>query len=136
MKKNDCIFCKIIAGEIPSHTIYEDENCKVILDINAATKGHALIIVKEHYDNFFELPEEKAVEVIKVAKMLSKQMAENLQCDGFNILQNNNEVAGQTIMHYHMHLIPRYKCDNQDLTMKTMQLSQEELLEIKNIIIG
>ena len=67
---------------------------------------------------------------------MSKQMAENLQCDGFNILQNNNEVAGQTVMHYHMHLIPRYKCDRQDLTMETTQPSQEELLEIKNIIIG
>ena len=136
MKKDNCIFCKIVAGEIPSHTTYEDENCKVILDINAATKGHSLIIVKDHYDNFFELPEEKAVEVIKVAKMMSKQMAENLQCDGFNILQNNNEVAGQTVMHYHMHLIPRYKLDKQDLTMETTQPSGEELMEIKNIIIG
>lgn len=136
MKKDNCIFCKIIAGEIPSHTTYENEYCKVILDINAATKGHSIIIAKEHYDNFFELPEEKAVEVMKVAKIMSKQMAENLQCDGFNILQNNNEVAGQTVMHYHMHLIPRYKHDNQDLTMGTTQPSQEELLEIKNIIIG
>ena len=136
MKKDNCIFCKIVAGEIPSYTTYEDENCKVILDINAATKGHSLIIVKEHYDNFFELPEEKAVEVIKVAKMMSKQMAKNLQCDGFNILQNNNEVAGQTVMHYHMHLIPRYKDDKQDLTMEPTQPSMEELAEIKNIIIG
>ena len=136
MKKDNCIFCKIIAGEIPSHTTYENEYCKVILDINAATKGHSIIIAKEHYDNFFELPEEKAVEVMKVAKIMSKQMVENLQCDGFNILQNNNEVAGQTVMHYHMHLIPRYKYDNQDLTMGTTQPPQEELLEIKNIIIG
>ena len=136
MKKDNCIFCKIVAGEIPSHTTYENEYCKVILDINAATKGHSIIIAKDHCDNFFELPEEKAVEVMKVAKIMSKQMAENLQCDGFNILQNNNEVAGQTVMHYHMHLIPRYKCDNQDLTMGTTQPSQEELLEIKNIIIG
>lgn len=136
MKKDDCIFCKIIAGEIPSHTTYEDENCKVILDINAATKGHSIIILKEHYDNFYELPEEKAVEVMKVAKKMTMQMSEKLQCDGFNILQNNNEVAGQTILHYHMHLIPRYRCDNQELTLETTQPSQEELLEIKNIIIG
>ena len=136
MKKDDCIFCKIVAGEIPSHTTYEDENCKVILDINASTKGHSLILVKDHYDNFFELPEEKAVEVIKVAKMMSKKMAENLQCDGFNILQNNNEVAGQTVLHYHMHLIPRYKNDKQNLTMGITQPSQEELADIKNIIIG
>ena len=136
MKKDDCIFCKIVAGEIPSHTTYEDENCKVILDINASTKGHSLILVKDHYDNFFALPEEKAVEVIKVAKMMSKKMAENLQCDGFNILQNNNEVAGQTVLHYHMHLIPRYKNDKQNLTMGITQPSQEELVDIKNIIIG
>ena len=82
------------------------------------------------------MPEEKAVEVIKVAKIMSKKMADNLQCDGFNILQNNNEVAGQTVMHYHMHLIPRYKSDKQDLTMETMQPSGEELVEIKNMIIG
>ena len=73
MKKDNCIFCKIVAGEIPSHTTYEDENCKVILDINPATKGHSIIIVKDHYDNFFELPEEKAAEVIKVAKIMSKK---------------------------------------------------------------
>ena len=115
MKKDNCIFCKIVAGEIPSHTTYEDENCKVILDISPATKGHSIIIVKDHYDNFFELPEEKAVEVIKVAKMMSKKMADNLQCDGFNILQNNNEVAGQTVFHFHMHLIPRYEDDGQKL---------------------
>lgn len=136
MKKDDCIFCKIIAGEIPSHTVYEDENCKVILDINAMTKGHSLIILKEHYDNFFALPEEKAVEVIKVAKKMAMQMEKNLQCDGFNILQNNNEVAGQTVMHYHMHLIPRYRNDNQSLVMKPLQLSYEELAEIRNIIVG
>ncbi len=136
MRKDDCIFCKIIAGEIPSHTTYEDENCKVILDINAATKGHSLIIMKDHYDNFYELPEEKAVEVIKVAKKMIVQMKNNLECDGFNILQNNNEIAGQTVMHYHMHLIPRYKNDNQNLTMATIQPTQEELLAIKNIIIG
>lgn len=136
MKKDNCIFCKIIAGEIPSYTTYENEYCKVILDINAATKGHSIIIAKDHYENFFELPEENAVEVIKVAKIMSKQMAENLQCDGFNILQNNNEVAGQTVMHYHMHLIPRYKGDNQNLTMETTQPSSEELSEVKNIIIG
>jgi histidine triad (HIT) family protein len=85
MKKDNCIFCKIIAGEIPSHTTYEDDNCKVILDISPATKGHSIIILKDHYDNFFELPEEKAMEVIKVAKIMSKKMADNLQCDGFQL---------------------------------------------------
>lgn len=136
MKKNDCIFCKIATGEIPSNTIYEDEKFKVILDLSPATKGHALIIPKEHYDNLYDLPDEVASDAIKLAKKMVIQITDKMGCDGFNILQNNHEVAGQTIMHYHMHIIPRYKNDGLHLAPKTTEPTQEELLEIKNIIIG
>ena len=115
MRDSNCIFCKIAAGEIPSKTIYEDGTFRVILDISPATRGHALIIPKEHYANIYELPEEQAAAAIILAKKLASHMAEALECDGFNIIQNNGEAAGQTVFHFHMHLIPRYEKDgNQD----------------------
>ena len=115
MKDSNCIFCKIAAGEIPSKTIYEDGDFRVILDISPASKGHALIIPKEHYADIYGLPDDLAGKVMVLAKKLAAHMTEALGCDGFNLLQNNGEVAGQTVFHFHMHLIPRYQGDgNQD----------------------
>ena len=91
--KEDCIFCKIAAGEIPSKTIYEDEEFRVILDISPAVKGHALIIPKDHYANLFELPEALAVKVMILARKLAAHMKEVLQCDGFNLVQNNGKAG-------------------------------------------
>lgn len=132
MKDSNCIFCKISAGEIPSKTIYEDEEFRVILDISPATRGHALIIPKEHYANLYEIPEDVAARVMLLAKKLAVHMTEALKCDGFNIVQNNGEVAGQTVFHFHMHLIPRYKNDGNEekLCWNHLELSQEELEEI------
>ena len=134
MKQDNCIFCKIIAGEIPSHTLYEDEMFKVILDVGPATKGHALILPKNHYANLYELPEEDAAQAIKLAKKMMIKMTNKLNCDGFNIVQNNGEVAGQTVFHFHMHLIPRYKNDGEILKYISGEPSQEELAQIKKII--
>lgn len=134
MKQEQCIFCKIIAGEIPSHTIYEDEKYKIILDVGPATKGHALILPKNHYANLYELPEEDAAEVFKLAKKMMIHMTDKLKCDGFNIVQNNGETAGQTVYHFHMHLIPRYKNDGEILKYIAGEPSQEELAQIKDII--
>mgnify|MGYP000062681979 CR=1 FL=1 len=111
MKKEDCIFCKIANGDIPSKTLYEDEDFRVILDLGPATKGHALILPKEHADNLYELPDETASKVFVLAKKLAMKMKEKLNCDGLNIVQNNGEVAGQTVFHFHMHIIPRIKGD-------------------------
>ena len=111
MKKEDCIFCKIAAGEIPSATLYEDEDFRVILDIEPASKGHALILPKEHYANLYELDDEIAGKVLILAKKLVTALTDILGCDGYNIVQNNGRVAGQTVFHYHMHLIPRYEID-------------------------
>ena len=111
MKKEDCIFCKIVNGDIPSKTLYEDEDFRVILDLGPATKGHALILPKEHADNLYELPDETASKVFVLAKKLAIKMKEKLNCDGLNIVQNNGEVAGQTVFHFHMHIIPRIKGD-------------------------
>ncbi len=116
MRDENCIFCKIIAGEIPSRTIYEDEDFKVILDANPASKGHALILPKEHCANIYEISEELLSKAAKLAKKLAAHMTTLLNCDGFNLLQNNGEVAGQTVFHFHMHLIPRYvDMKNKDL---------------------
>ena len=108
MKKADCIFCKIANGEIPSRTIYEDEQFRVILDLSPAAKGHALILPKEHADNLFELPEDVACNAMRVAKKVSAILKEKLHADGLNLVQNNGEVAGQTVMHFHLHMIPKY----------------------------
>ena len=125
MKNENCIFCKIAAGDIPSATIYEDADFRVILDIEPASKGHALILPKEHYANLYELPEELAAKVLVVAKKVVSAMTEVLGCDGYNVLQNNGEVAGQTVFHYHMHLIPRYKEDQVNIKWKPGALKEE-----------
>ena len=130
MKNENCIFCKIAAGEIPSATIYEDADFRVILDIEPASKGHALILPKEHNANLYELPEELASKVLVVAKKVVTAMTEVLGCDGYNVLQNNGEVAGQTVFHFHMHLIPRYKDDQVNIKWKQGTLKEEWKEEI------
>jgi len=127
MRKEDCIFCKIVNGDIPSKAIYEDDMFRAILDLGPATKGHALLIPKEHADDLFGLSDDIAGNVLIRAKKLATQMAEKLECDGFNLVQNNGEVAGQTVRHFHLHLIPRYKEDNQEIAWNPGCPSQEEL---------
>lgn len=117
---NNCIFCKINKGEIPSTTIYEDDDFKVILDINPASKGHAVILPKNHAANIFELQDDDAEKILKVARKCAAAMTDVLHCDGINILQNNGECAGQTVFHLHVHLIPRYKNDTVNIKWKPM----------------
>ena len=135
MKDNDCIFCKIANGEIPSRTLYEDEDFRVIMDLAPATKGHSLIMPKEHYKNIYEIADDTAAKVLPLAKKIATLMTEKLGADGFNIVQNNNEVAGQTVFHFHVHLIPRYNDDNQSLVMKPQEMTDAQLDVIKEQII-
>ncbi len=114
--QSDCIFCKIIAGEIPSATVYEDDYYKAIMDISPAAKGHIVILAKNHCANLFELDDESAAKGLIVARTLATAMKNELGCDGINLLQNNGEAAGQTVFHYHMHLIPRYNGDSIAMT--------------------
>lgn len=130
MKKDDCIFCKIAAGEIPSATVFEDEDFRVILDLGPASKGHSLILPKEHYANVYEISEECAGKAFLLAKKLAGKMKEELGCDGVNILQNNGTAAGQTVFHFHMHLIPRYENDQVGITWKQGTLTEEDKEEI------
>jgi histidine triad (HIT) family protein len=136
MRDENCIFCKIANGEIPSRTLYEDKDFRVIMDLNPATKGHALILPKEHYKNLYEISDETAAKVLPLAKKMATLMTDKLSAEGFNIIQNNNEIAGQSVFHFHMHLIPRYSDDNQNLVMKANKVSAEELDKIKDQIIG
>ena len=121
----NCIFCKIAAGEIPSATLYEDEDFRVILDLGPATKGHALILPKQHAANLLELPDELASKAILVAKKMAGKMKEVLECDGLNLVQNNGEAAGQTVHHFHIHLIPRYEGDQAGVGWKPGKLTDE-----------
>lgn len=130
MKEKDCIFCKIAAGEIPSATLYEDEEFRVILDLGPASKGHALIIPKEHYRNLYDIDEELAAKAIKLAKKMVIKLTDVLGCDGYNIVQNNEECAGQTVFHFHMHMIPRYQNDHVGLGWKIGELTEEDKKEI------
>lgn len=132
MKDDNCIFCKLANKDIPTNIIYEDEKFTVILDASPATKGHALILPKNHAANIYELPDEDAADIFVLAKKLATKMTEILHCDGFNIVQNNGEVAGQTVFHFHMHLIPRYKNDvnEEKLCWNHADLSAEEIAEI------
>ncbi|MCB6416349.1 HIT family protein [Dorea acetigenes] len=130
MRDENCIFCKIANGEIPSTTVYEDDDFRVILDLSPASKGHALILPKEHYANLYELPDEAASKVLIVAKNVVAKMTKALGCDGYNLVQNNGEAAGQTVFHFHMHLIPRYKEDQVGLGWKMGELTDADREDI------
>lgn len=122
------------AGEIPSTTLYEDDDLKVILDLGPASRGHALVIPKEHYQDLTELPEELGGKILAVAKKVGIAAKERLGADGFNIIQNNGEIAGQTVMHFHMHVIPRYKKGPKLPLWKPKKLDPEDAKKIAEIM--
>ena len=130
----NCIFCKIASGEIPSATLYEDEDFRVILDLGPATKGHALILPKKHAANIAEMPDDLLGRAASVAKKVAVAMKEGLSCDGVNIVQNNGEAAGQTVFHFHMHIIPRYNGDNAGVTWTPGKLTDEMKEEILSAV--
>lgn len=122
---NDCIFCKIIKGEIPSKTIYEDDLIKIIMNINPATNGHLLVIPKEHLVNINDIKEEIVTHSFKIIRdKMYPLLKERLNCEGLTLAQNNE--LGQEIKHYHIHLIPRYPEDNADFNYNEDKLSDLE----------
>ena len=126
----NCVFCNLANGIWDSATLYEDDDFRVILDLGPASKGHALILPKAHYANIYEIPAELAAKAIVLAKKMAGIMTEALDCDGFNIVQNNGEAAGQTVFHFHMHLIPRYKDDKAGFGWNTGELDEATKQEI------
>lgn len=126
-----CIFCKIIASEIPSTIIYEDDLVLVILDISQATKGHSLVIPKQHYENFWQLPTTLLNHTITITQQMSQQICLKLQAEGCNILTNIHEIAGQSVFHCHLHIMPRYRDDDLVIKPTSHQLNLEAIkLEI------
>ncbi len=134
---DDCLFCKIIKGEIPSTRIYEDENVVAFLDIFPFTKGHTVVVPIEHFSNLLEFPDEKMEKYFSALKKLSDQIKTNLKADGINILQNNFRAAGQIVDHLHFHIIPRWENDGKSFIRQPKdQASSESLQEVKDQIIG
>ena len=129
-----CIFCMIAEGQIPSHKIYEDDLCLAFLDLSQANLGHTLVVPKQHYANLLELDTEVAGHLFKVVSTLTKGISKALDVKDFNILNNCGEVAGQTVHHFHIHIIPRKLNDNIKIEFSSNKLTDEEFIELKNKI--
>ena len=136
MKKDDCIFCKLANGIIPTNSLYEDDIVNVIFDANPASEGHVLILPKEHFDNIYSLDDKTAAHVFQVAVKVANAINDSLHPVGLNVVQNNGEVAGQTVFHFHMHIIPRYENDTVNSGWKPGSITDERIKEIKNKING
>lgn len=134
MKKDDCIFCKLANGVIPTNSLYEDDVVKVIFDAGPASLGHVLILPKEHFDNVYALDDDTAAHVFQVAVKVAKALKEGLNLEGLNIVQNNGEIAGQTVFHFHIHIIPRYKGDTVNVGWKPGEVTDEEIEKIKSLV--
>ena len=130
MRDENCIFCKLANGDIPTNTVYEDEDFRVILDASPASRGHALILPKQHYASMFEIEDETLAKAAKLAKRVITHEKEALGCDGYNVLQNNGEAAGQTVFHFHMHLIPRYAGEPRMIEWDHREFTDEEMKDI------
>ncbi|TDW13144.1 histidine triad (HIT) family protein [Breznakia blatticola] len=128
-----CIFCKIVDGEIPSYKVYEDSDVLAFLDISQVTKGHTLVIPKKHYENFIDVEPETLQKVMAVAQDLAKDYMDKLSCTGMNILSNVNEVAGQSVFHFHVHLIPRY-AENDDVVIEFKQSPEQDLPALQQLL--
>jgi histidine triad (HIT) family protein len=125
-----CIFCKIANGEIPSYRLYEDETVLAFLDISQATIGHTLVIPKKHFADAFALDADTAGKVFAAAVKIANRLKEVLPIEGLNILNNNGTVAGQTVNHFHLHLLPRYQNDGLNIHFSSNKIEQKEFQEL------
>ena len=130
MKKDDCIFYKIANGEIPSTTIYENSDFRVFFDINPASKGHCLIVPKQHYNDIFDMDAETGGKLFSLATVVARSLKKELNCEGMNIVQNNGLIAGQTVFHFHLHLIPRYTGDTVNIGWVPGEANPDELADL------
>jgi histidine triad (HIT) family protein len=131
MVKDDCIFCKLANGVIPTNSLYEDDVVRVIFDASPASKGHVLIIPKQHFDNVYSLDDDTAAHIFQVAVKVAGTLKDVLNLEGLNIVQNNGEIAGQTVFHFHMHIIPRYKGDTVNVGWKPGELDEATVKQIQ-----
>ena len=131
---DNCIFCKIINGDIPSAVVFENDEFKAILDRFPSNEGHVLIMPKEHCANIFEMDPEKGGRLFALAVKIASAMKEVLGFENMNVLQNNGPVAGQTVNHFHLHLIPRYENDSVNVSWPQMDLTDEQIEEMRKKI--
>lgn len=131
----DCIFCKIINNEIPSNRLFENDRFIAILDAFPANLGHALIIPKKHYCNIFDITDEDLQEAYKIAKYITIALKDTLKIDDFNLVQNNGSIAGQTVFHFHIHVIPRIKNDTVTIHSKVMEFDNSSIESVKNSVV-
>ncbi len=132
----NCVFCKIVSNEFDSYKLYEDDNFIVILDKFPTTSGHTLIITKNHYDDFYDLDEYVASELLVLAQKVARAIKETTGCTGLNILQNNGKDAGQVVFHYHLHLIPRYENDGVSFNLSSNDLTDADAKNLMEQIIN
>lgn len=135
MVKDDCIFCKIANGVIETNALYEDDVVKVIFDLSPASSGHVLILPKQHFDNIYALDDDTASHIFRVAVKVANAIKDTLSPLGINVVQNNGEAAGQTVFHFHMHIIPRYEGDTVNVGWVPGSISSEEIAKLRETII-
>lgn len=129
-----CVFCKILNGEIPGSKIYENEQCIAILDISQTTKGHTLVIPKRHVENVFDLNNEECRAVMEACVYVSNKLKEKLGIENVNLLNNSGSLAGQVVMHFHMHIIPRYENDEFKIIQPSNEPNFKELKELQDLL--
>ena len=130
MKDENCIFCKLANGDIPTATVYEDEYLRAIMDAAPANKGHIIILPKSHAANIYEIEDEYVSRAFVLAKKLAVALKKLTGYDGVNILQNNGGAAGQTVFHFHVHVIPRFKNDDCTIVWKPTSYEDGEASEV------
>lgn len=131
---DNCIFCKIINGEIPGATIFENDEFKVILDRFPANKGHVLVLPKTHYENIFDIDPELGGKLFTLAIRIAGVVKKATGAKDMNILQNNGALAGQSVNHFHLHIIPRYEGDTVDVKWQQLDLTDEEIEDVRKSI--
>ena len=127
---DDCLFCKIVAGDIDAQKIDEDEHTIAFMDINPWTRGHALVIPREHTPNLYEIPDDQLARTSAAAKRLALRMKERLECDGINLINSCEAAAWQTVFHFHVHVIPRYDDDPLQLPTRPQEGDPEEIAKV------
>jgi histidine triad (HIT) family protein len=130
----DCLFCKIVAGEVPSTRVHEDERTIAFMDINPATRGHLLVVPREHAADLLEIADEDLEAVVRAARILAVRLTERLDADGVNLLNSCGSVAWQTVFHFHMHVIPRYGGDPLQLPWHPAPGDREEIAAAANAL--
>jgi histidine triad (HIT) family protein len=128
--EDDCIFCRIVAGELPAEIVGEDEHTVAFMDLNPWTRGHALVVPRRHSRNLYEVGDDDLARSAAAAKRLAERMRDRLGCDGVNLLNACEPAAWQTVFHFHVHVIPRYDHDPLRLPVHPRQADRDELSEV------